>query len=151
LKKKQKDMSKIIPIGADHAGFELKKAVITWLQENGYEVNDFGCYSEASIDYADYGHPVADFVEANSTTWGIVICGSGNGINMTVNKHQGIRAALCWKKEIAQLAREHNDANILTLPARFISVEEALEMVAIFSSTAFEGGRHQNRIDKIPC
>ncbi|MNE27037.1 putative ribose-5-phosphate isomerase B [compost metagenome] len=143
-------MSQIIPIGADHAGFQLKSEVIKHLESLGYQVKDYGCYSEESIDYADFGHPVADHVEANEGSKGIVICGSGNGINMTVNKHQGIRGALCWKKEIAQLAREHNDANILTLPARFVSVEEALEMVDIFWNTAFEGGRHQNRIDKIP-
>lgn len=143
-------MSQIIPIGADHAGFQLKSAVIKQLESMGYEVKDYGCYSEESIDYADFGHPVADHVEKNEGSKGIVICGSGNGINMTVNKHQGIRGALCWKKEIAQLAREHNDANILTLPARFVSVEEALEMVEIFLNTPFEGGRHQKRIDKIP-
>lgn len=143
-------MSQIIPIGADHAGFQLKSEVIKHLKSKGYEVKDYGCYSEESIDYADFGHPVADHVESNAGSKGIVICGSGNGINMTVNKHQGIRGALCWKKEIAQLAREHNDANILTLPARFVSVEEALEMVNIFWATSFEGGRHQNRIDKIP-
>lgn len=143
-------MSQIIPIGADHAGFQLKSEVIKHLESLGYEVKDYGCYSEESIDYADFGHPVANHVEAHAGSKGIVICGSGNGINMTVNKHQGIRGALCWKKEIAQLAREHNDANILTLPARFISVEEALEMVDIFWNTAFEGGRHQKRIDKIP-
>jgi ribose 5-phosphate isomerase B len=143
-------MSQIIPIGADHAGFQLKSEVIKHLESLGYQVKDFGCYNEDSIDYADYGHPVADYVEANADSKGIVICGSGNGINMTVNKHQGIRGALCWKKEIAQLAREHNDANILTLPARFITVEEAIEMVDIFWNTSFEGGRHQKRIDKIP-
>lgn len=144
-------MSQIIPIGADHAGFELKKVLIDFLVEKGMEVKDYGCYSNESIDYADYGHPVASHVENNPGSWGIVICGSGNGINMTVNKHQGIRGALCWKKEIAELAREHNDANILTLPARFISEAEAKEMVEVFMNTAFEGGRHQRRIEKIPC
>jgi ribose 5-phosphate isomerase B len=144
-------MAQIIPIGADHAGFQLKEAIIHYLNESGYETKDYGCYSEDSIDYADFGHPVADHVEKNKDSFGIVICGSGNGINMTVNKHQGIRGALCWKKEIAQLAREHNDANILTLPARFITTTEAIEMVSIFMNTAFEGGRHQTRIDKIPC
>lgn len=143
-------MSQIIPIGADHAGFQLKTTVIAHLESKGYSVKDYGCYSEESIDYADFGHPVATHVESNPDSLGIVICGSGNGINMTVNKHQGIRGALCWKKEIAELARQHNDANILTLPARFISTEEALEMVDAFFSTAFEGGRHQNRIEKIP-
>ena len=143
-------MSQIIPIGADHAGFQLKTTVMAHLESKGYSVKDYGCYSEESIDYADFGHPVATHVESNPESLGIVICGSGNGINMTVNKHQGIRGALCWKKEIAELARQHNDANILTLPARFISTEEALEMVDAFFSTAFEGGRHQNRIEKIP-
>lgn len=143
-------MSQIIPIGADHAGFQLKSEVIKHLESLGYQVKDYGCYSEESIDYADFGHPVADYVESNDGSKGIVICGSGNGINMTVNKHQGIRGALCWNKEIAQLAREHNDANILTLPARFVSVEQALEMVDTFWNTSFEGGRHQKRIDKIP-
>jgi ribose 5-phosphate isomerase B len=141
----------IIPIGADHAGFYLKQALIAYLTNNGYEVKDFGCHSEASIDYPDYAHPVASMVEENERMLGILICGSGNGISMTANKHQGVRSALCWKKEIAELARQHNDANILTLPARFISEEEAKEMVDIFLSTAFEGGRHQGRVDKIAC
>lgn len=144
-------MSKIIPIGADHAGFQLKSVVIDYLEKKGYTVKDYGCYSEESIDYADFGHPVATHVENNPGTLGIVICGSGNGINMTVNKHQGIRGALCWSKEIAVLAREHNDANILSMPARFVSTEEALEMVDAFLDTAFEGGRHQRRIEKIPA
>ncbi len=143
-------MKTIIPIGADHAGYDLKIAVISKLEKLGYEVKDYGCYSTDSIDYADFGHPVAKHVEENNGL-GIVICGSGNGINMTVNKHQKIRAALCWKNEIAKLAREHNDANILTLPARFISEEEALQMVETFFTTSFEGGRHQTRIEKIPC
>lgn len=143
-------MSKTIPIGADHAGFQLKAAVIEHLKSLGYAVQDYGCYSEDSIDYADFGHPVATHVEENPGTPGIVICGSGNGINMTVNKHQGIRGALCWTKEIAVLAREHNDANILTLPARFVSEQDALEMVTAFFETPFEGGRHQRRIEKIP-
>lgn len=143
-------MSQLVPIGADHAGFQLKSTVIAHLQSKGYEVKDYGCYSEDSIDYADFGHPVATHVENNAGTLGIVICGSGNGINMTVNKHQGIRGALCWTKEIAVLAREHNDANILTLPARFVSEAAALEMVDAFFATAFEGGRHLKRIEKIP-
>lgn len=144
-------MSKIVPIGCDHAGFQLKQEVINKLESLGYEVKDFGCFSEESIDYPDYGHPVATFVEENPSTLGIVICGSGNGINMTVNKHAGIRSALCWKNEIAALARQHNDANIIALPARFLSTNEALEMVETFFTTAFEGGRHQTRVNKIPC
>lgn len=141
----------IIPIGADHAGFQLKEAVKKHLESKGYTVKDFGCHSEDSIDYPDFGHPVAKMVEENSGMIGVLICGSGNGINMTANKHQGIRSALCWKKEIAELARLHNNANIITLPARFISEAEAIEMVDVFFSTSFEGGRHQNRIDKIAC
>lgn len=144
-------MSKIVPIGCEHAGFQLKQEVINKLESLGYEVKDFGCFSEESIDYPDYGHPVATFVEENPSTLGIVICGSGNGINMTVNKHAGIRSALCWKNEIAALARQHNDANIIALPARFLSTTEALEMVETFFTTAFEGGRHQTRVNKIPC
>lgn len=142
---------KIIPIGADHAGFQLKQILIEYLEQKGYEMKDLGCYSEDSIDYPDYGHPVAEMVESNEGMLGILICGSGNGINMTANKHQGIRSALCWKKEIAELARQHNNANIIALPARFITTEEAKEMVDAFLSTDFEGGRHQNRIDKIAC
>ncbi len=143
-------MKKYIPIGSDHAGFELKKSIINLLTNKGYELEDFGCYSEESIDYPDYGHPVAEKVEENKCL-GIVICGSGNGINMTVNKHQAVRSALCWNAEIAQLAREHNDANVLALPARFLSEEEALKIVEVFFSTDFEGGRHQRRVDKIAC
>ncbi|MBU2019322.1 MAG: ribose 5-phosphate isomerase B [Bacteroidetes bacterium] len=142
---------KVIPIGCDHAGFELKKVVIDYLQGKGYEIKDFGCYSEESIDYPDFAHPVANMIEENKDMLGILICGSGNGINMTANKHQGIRSALCWKKEIASLARLHNDANIITLPARFIAKEEALEMVECFFTTDFEGGRHANRVSKISC
>jgi ribose 5-phosphate isomerase B len=142
---------KIIPIGADHAGFHLKQHLIQYLKEKGFEVKDVGCFSEESIDYPDYGHPVAEMVEQNQGMLGILICGSGNGINMTANKHQGIRSALCWKKEIAELARQHNDANVIALPARFISEKEAEEMVDAFLNTDFEGGRHQRRIDKIAC
>lgn len=144
-------MKKIIPIGCDHAGFDLKNKLIEHLKIKGFEVEDMGTDTSASIDYPDYGHPVADFVERNEGVLGIVICGSGNGINMTVNKHQGIRSALCWTKEIAALARQHNDANIIALPARFISEDEAIEMVDVFLSTEFEGGRHTRRVAKIPC
>ena len=141
----------MIVIGCDHAGFELKSKIINHLLEKGFDVEDMGCYSEDSIDYADYAHPVASKVEDNSDVTGILICGSGNGINMTANKHQGVRSALCWTPEISKLAREHNDANILTLPGRFVSEELALEIVDVFFSTEFEGGRHLNRINKIPC
>jgi ribose 5-phosphate isomerase B len=141
----------MIVIGCDHAGFELKSKIINHLLEKGFDVEDMGCYSEDSIDYADYAHPVASKVEDNSDVNGILICGSGNGINMTANKHQGVRSALCWTPEISKLARQHNDANILTLPGRFVSEDLALEIVDVFFSTEFEGGRHLNRINKIPC
>jgi ribose 5-phosphate isomerase B len=145
-------MSKIvIPIGADHAGFSLKEKVIQHLKIRGFETKDFGCFSEESIDYPDFGHPVASMVEENVGMKGILICGSGNGINMTANKHQGVRGALCWKKEIAELARLHNNANIIALPARFITEEEAIEMIDVFLTTEFEGGRHQMRVNKIGC
>lgn len=144
-------MSQLIPISADHAGFKLKEKLKAYLLEKGYEVKDYGCFSEESIDYPDFGHPVAEHVSNNTGTLGVVICGSGNGINMTVNKHQGIRSALCWKNEIAQLAREHNDANIIAVPARFITEEEAIQMLDTFLNTAFEGGRHARRVNKIAC
>jgi ribose 5-phosphate isomerase B len=142
---------KIIPIGADHAGFNLKGKIIEFLESKGYQVEDFGCFSEESIDYPDFAHPVAELIEQNTGMLGILICGSGNGINMTANKHKGIRSALCWNAEIAELARQHNDANIVALPARFITEQEGLEIVETFLGTAFEGGRHQRRIDKISC
>ena len=144
-------MSQLIPIGADHAGFKLKEKLKTYLLEKGYEVKDYGCFSEESIDYPDFGHPVAEHISNNPGALGVVICGSGNGINMTVNKHQGIRSALCWKNEIAQLAREHNNANIIALPARFITEEEAIQMLDTFLNTEFEGGRHERRVNKIAC
>jgi ribose 5-phosphate isomerase B len=145
-------MSKvIIPIGADHAGYELKEILKSYLSEKGFEMKDFGCNSDSSVDYPDFAHPVASMVEENEGLKGILICGSGNGINMTANKHQGVRSALCWMPEIAELARLHNNANILVLPARFISKEEAYKIVDLFFETAFEGGRHQNRVDKISC
>jgi len=138
-----------IAIGSDHAGFALKTKIITFLESNGHQVKDFGCDSEASIDYPDYAHPVASEVELKNVDYGILICGSGNGISMTANKHQGIRCALCWTPEIASLARQHNDANILSLPARFISESEAFAMVEVFLNTEFEGGRHALRVAKI--
>jgi ribose 5-phosphate isomerase B len=141
----------IIPIGCDHAGFDLKVRIIDHFSTLGFTFDDKGCYSNDSIDYADFAHPVASLVESTIGMKGILLCGSGNGINMTANKHQGIRSALCWSPEIAKLAREHNDANVVTLPARFITEEIAFEIISIFFSTEFEGGRHQNRIDKIPC
>ena len=141
----------LVPIGCDHAGFQLKEKIISHLTSKGFEIEDFGCYSEESIDYPDFGHPVASKVEANEGMLGIIICGSGNGINMTANKHAGVRSALCWKKELAELARQHNNANIIALPARFISIAEGIEMVDVFLSTEFEGGRHGRRVDKIAC
>lgn len=140
-----------IAIGSDHAGFERKQVVLAFLQEKGIEVKDFGCYSTDSVDYPDFAHPVALAVEREEVDKGILLCGSGNGISIAANKHAGIRAALSWNKEIASLARQHNDANILALPARFISDNEAIDIVDTFLNTTFEGGRHQNRIDKITC
>ena len=140
-----------IAIGSDHAGFALKTTLITILEAQGHQVRDFGCYNEDSIDYPDYAHPVADEIEQQKSELGILICGSGNGISMTANKHQGIRCALCWNPEIASLARQHNDANILSLPARFISPEVAQEILTAFLSAEFEGGRHANRVSKISC
>lgn len=138
-----------IAIGADHAGYELKEAIKKHLEQSHIEVKDFGTNSEESVDYPDFGHPVANEVEAKKVDFGIVICGSGNGINMSVNKHKGIRSALSWTEEIASLARQHNNANILALPARFISIEEGVKIADVFLKTSFEGGRHQRRVDKI--
>ena len=143
--------SKLIPIGADHAGFQLKELLIQHLQSKGYTVKDMGCYSEDSIDYPDFGHPVASMVEENQGMLGILICGSGNGINMTANKHQGIRAGLAWNVEVAKLVRQHNDANVLCLPVRFITLEEAKICLQAFIDTPFEGGRHAVRVGKIAC
>ena len=140
-----------IAIGADHAGYELKEDVKSLLASKGYEVVDFGAYSEESVDYPDFAHPVAEAVESKDCNLGVVICGSGNGINMAVNKHQGIRSALCWEEELAALARQHNNANVLALPARFISKEKALACVNAFINNSFEGGRHERRVNKISC
>ncbi len=140
------------PIGmcSDHAGFELKSIIQGYLEANELEYKDFGTFSTDSCDYPDFAHPCAEAIERGECYPGIAMCGSGEGISMTLNKHQGIRAALCWAPEIARLARQHNDANVLVLPARFIAPEVALEIVDIFLNTPFEGGRHQGRIDKIP-
>ena len=140
-----------ISIGNDHAGPDYKKAIVEYLESQGHEVFNHGTDSEDSVDYPDFGHPVAYDVESKKTHFGIVICGSGNGIAMTVNKHQDIRAALCWTKEIAELARQHNNANIISIPARFTSIPQAVEMVDTFLNTAFEGGRHERRVQKIAC
>ncbi len=138
-----------IGMASDHAGVELKQYLLDFLKEKGCDVSDFGTNSTESCDYPDFAHPLAEAVEQNKCDYGIAICGSGNGISMTLNKHQQVRAALCWDTPLAKLARQHNDANILSLPARFISTEKAVEMVLAFFSTDFEGGRHQYRVDKI--
>lgn len=140
-----------LSIGADHAGFEYKGRIVALLQERGIEVEDFGTHSEESMDYPDVAHPVAESVETGKADLGIVICGSGNGINITVNKHQGIRSALCWQPELAELAKQHNNANVLALPARFIDFDTAMACVDAFLSTEFEGGRHERRVNKIAC
>lgn len=140
----------LIAMASDHAGYELKEEIKSYLQLLGYKVKDFGTFSEESCDYADFAHPAAEAVEKGECGFGIAMCGSGNGIQMTLNKHQGIRAALCWLPELAVLARQHNDANFLVLPARFISAEEAKKVVDAYLNASFEGGRHQRRIDKIP-
>ena len=140
-----------IAIGADHAGYKLKEDLKPLFKQLNWELKDFGTYSEERADYPDFAHPVALAVESKEFDFGIVICGSGNGVNMAANKHQGIRSALCWSVEIAKLARQHNDANVLALPARFISLAEAQEMVKTFITTSFEGGRHAERVNKISC
>lgn len=140
-----------ISIGNDHAGPEYKKAIVQFLEKSGHTVINHGTDTSDSVDYPDFGHPVAIDVETGQAEFGIVICGSGNGIAMSANKHQGIRAALCWMKEIAKLARQHNDANIISIPARFTSIPQAVEMVDTFLKTEFEGGRHANRVNKIAC
>lgn len=139
-----------IAVASDHAGFEQKQAVLKFLQEQGIEFKDFGAFSTESSDYPDFAHPLSNAVSDGEFDKGITLCGSGNGINMTANKHQGIRSALCWMPEIARLARLHNDANICSLPARFITDDEAIQIVKTFLSTDFEGGRHIARINKIP-
>jgi len=139
-----------IAIGNDHAGTAYKLEIVKQLEKKGYKVLNFGTDVSSSVDYPDFVHPTANAVEKNEADFGILICGSGNGVQMTANKHQNIRAALVWNNEIVALARQHNDANILAIPARFVSVQEAQKFVDIFLSTPFEGGRHQDRINKIP-
>ena len=138
-----------ISLGSDHAGYQLKDKIIKLLEDRGIKTKDFGTNGDASVDYPDFAHPVANDVTNGMADLGIVICGSGNGINMTVNKHKGIRSALCWNEELASLSRQHNNANVLALPARFISEELGLKIVEAFLSAEFEGGRHQRRVDKI--
>ena len=142
-------MEQIIPIASDHGGFEMKQFLVEKLNKAGYTVDDFGTYSNESVDYPDFIHPLASAIGAGSYPLGIILCGSGNGAQMTANHHHNVRAALCWNVELAKLARQHNDANILALPGRFISNELAWEMVQAFLNTSFEGGRHARRVEKI--
>ena len=143
------DSNKKIVIGCDHAGFQLKQMLKQYLINKGFEVQDFGTNSEASVDYPDYVHPLATYIENNHEVKGVLICGSGIGVSISANRHKKVRAALCWNEEIAGMCRKHNDANIICLPARFISVEEAKHMLETFMNTAFEGGRHATRVEKI--
>jgi ribose 5-phosphate isomerase B len=148
---KSLNLSLPVAIGCDHAGFELKEYLISFLEGKDLNFKDFGTYSKAPVDYPDFAHPTATAVESGEYAFGILLCGSGNGVAITANKHQGVRAALCWDAEIASLARKHNDANMICIPARFVSESIAEEMLEVFINTAFEGGRHENRVDKIPC
>ncbi len=145
------DLSKPIAIGTDHAGFDYKMALVNHLNQAGYQVSDFGTYSPDSVDYPDYAHPTATAVEKGECGFGILICGSANGVAITANKHAGIRAAICWQKEIAELTRKHNNANIVCIPARFVSLQQATDILDTFLKTSFEGGRHQARVNKIAC
>ncbi|MDD4141583.1 MAG: ribose 5-phosphate isomerase B [Bacteroidales bacterium] len=142
-------MNNEIGMGCDHAGFELKEYLKTYLNKEGYKVIDFGTNSTASVDYPDFIHPLASKINNGEILRGVIICGSGNGVAMTANKYPNVRAAICWNEELSALARQHNDANVLSLPARFISKEEALKILKIFLSTDFEGGRHLRRVEKI--
>ena len=145
------DVSKPIAMGADHAGVAYKDQVKTWLESQGYSVKDFGTHGTDSVDYPDFAHPTASSVETGEAAFGILFCGSANGVAMTANKHAGIRAGLCWETEIAELTRLHNDANMICIPARYVSIEKAKEMITVFMETNYEGGRHQNRVNKIAC
>jgi ribose 5-phosphate isomerase B len=145
------DITKPIALGADHAGVDYKNAVAAWLSEKGFTIKDFGTNTHASVDYPDFAHPVAASVENHETAYGILFCGSANGVAITANKHQGVRAGLSWQNDVAKLIRLHNDANIICIPARFVALPLALEMIELFMTTAFEGGRHQNRVNKISC
>jgi len=144
-------MMQKIAIGADHAGFEYKELLKKWLEKNGYSVKDFGTYTTESADYPDFAHPVASSVEKNEFDLGVLVCGSANGVAITANKHQGVRAALCWNEELASLARQHNNANVLCLPARFVDVPLAEKILDRFLHSSFEGGRHERRVNKIGC
>lgn len=140
-----------IALGCDHAGFDYKEDIISFLEGEGLKFKDFGCWSRDSVDYPDFAHPVASAVEKGEAAFGILFCGSANGVAITANKHQGIRAAICWGEELAELSRKHNDANIICIPARFVREGDAEKMVDVFINTAFEGGRHQGRVNKIAC
>lgn len=145
------DLQKPIAIGSDHAGFKYKEQLISFLEGKGLPFTDFGTHSAESVDYPDFAHPVASAVENGEAAFGILICGSANGVAITANKHQGIRAAICWGEELAQLSRAHNNANIICIPARFVREGDAEKMVAHFMTTSFEGGRHATRVNKIAC
>jgi ribose 5-phosphate isomerase B len=145
------DLTKPIAIGCDHAGVEYKNAVKVYLEKKGYTVKDFGTYTNDSVDYPDYAHAVATSVEVNESAFGILFCGSANGVCITANKHQQVRAGLAWNNDVAKLIRQHNNANIICMPARFIALSLVLEMVDNFMITSFEGGRHENRVNKIAC
>jgi len=145
------DLSKPVAIGCDHAGFEYKETIKQWLTGKGLQVKDFGAFSTTSVDYPDFAHPVSTFVESGDASFGILLCGSANGVAITANKHQHIRAGICWQNEVAKLIRMHNDANIICIPARFVALPLALEMIETFMSTAFEGGRHEKRVNKMAC
>lgn len=145
------DPSKPIAIGCDHAGFEYKTALVKWLTDKGFQVKDFGTYSADSVDYPDFAHPTASSVENGETSFGILLCGSANGVAISANKHQKIRAGLCWQNDVALLVRKHNDANMICIPARFVSLVLAEQMLELFMTTEFEGGRHATRVGKIAC
>ena len=145
------DMTKPVAIGADHAGFDYKEDLISFLEGKGIAFKDYGTYSTDSVDYPDFAHPVASAVENGEAAFGILLCGSANGVAITANKHQGIRAAICWGVELADLARKHNNANVICIPARFVALSLAQQMIDIFMTTAFEGGRHATRVNKIAC
>lgn len=147
----QFDLTKQVAVGADHAGFDYKQKVIAFLEKHHIPYKDFGTQSADSVDYPDFAHPVATSVESGESAWGILLCGSANGVAITANKHQHIRAAICWEPEIASLARQHNNANVICLPSRFVSIQTALEMVETFMNGRFEGGRHERRVEKIAC
>lgn len=140
-----------IAIGGDHAGFEYKQKLKAVLLDNGYQVTDFGPNTSDSVDYPDYIHPLCNSIEAGELSRGVIICGSGNGVAVTANKHQGIRAAICWNEDLAKLSRQHNDANLISIPARFVDFDLTVKMVLLFLKTEFEGGRHAQRVNKIPC